>query len=373
MLAIIALNPACRSKDDSDGVEPENLNAIEMLTDSADREQFARAFAPREFSFPRDHGAHPAFRTEWWYLTGNVATSEDRPFGYELTIFRHALVPEAADDAKWRTRDVYLAHLAVSDIAAGEFYAQERSSRGAAGLAGAELDPLRVYVEDWTIAAVSGNDLPWRITARSDDLALDLTLDPGTKSPVLQGERGLSRKSSAPGNASYYYSHTRLPTAGSIVVAGERHAVSGASWLDREWSTSALAEDQAGWDWFALQLDDDREVMFYRLRTHAGEMHDYSAGSLVSAEGDKRPLSAGDVVLEPERYWRNVRGVEYPVEWSLAIPSEGLELRVTPALDDQELDVVFRYWEGAVAVSGTSAGAPVTGVGYLELAGYAAQ
>ena len=212
-----------------------------------------------------------------------------------------------------------------------------------------------------------------RLRAAQGNVALDLTLA-SAKAPVLQGEQGLSRKSAEPGNASYYYSMTRMPTSGMIRVGTQSFEVRGSSWMDREWSTSALARDQVGWDWLALQLSDDRELMFYRLRRRDGTADPVSTGSLVSADGSVRRLASSDVQIEVLEHWRSPRGVRYPSRWRLRVPSrqldQRLDLTITPYLSDQELDVGVRYWEGAVRIAGTAGSQPVAGSGYVELTGY---
>jgi predicted secreted hydrolase len=339
---------------------------------TADDRGYAKAVEPREFSFPEDHGPHPEFKTEWWYYTGNLETAEGRRFGFQLTFFRSALAPEMAERASaWATRQVYLAHFTVTDVQGKRFRSFERWSRGAAGLAGSEGEPFRVWVKDWSAEAVGGQAPPMRISAREGDVGIDLVLRPG-KPPVLQGERGLSRKSEERGNASYYYSLTRMPAAGTVRLDGGSFPVSGLVWMDREWSTSSLGKDQVGWDWFALQLSDGREVMLYRLRRKDGRADPASSGTVVGPGGESRRLSLGDFTLEDLDHWRSPRSrAEYPSRWRLCIPSEGLDVEVSPLLADQELDVSFLYWEGAVEISGTRSGAPVTGRGYVELTGYA--
>ncbi len=333
---------------------------------------FAQAMAPRTFSFPADHGPHPEYRIEWWYFTGNLGTPEGRRFGYELTFFRTALAPEAAErESRWGTRQVYTAHLALSDIASGRFHAFQRFSREAVGLAGAQAQPFRVWLEDWSAQSTGQDALPLRLRASQGDVAIELVLD-SSKTPVLHGEGGLSRKGSAPGNASYYYSLTRMPTSGTVRVAGQTFAVSGLSWMDREWSTSALEAGQVGWDWFSLQLDDGREVMFYRLRRQDGTSDPHSSGTLVMADGQARHLALADVRLDVLDYWQSpLDGTRYPSRWQLAIPGEGLELEIVPSMPDQELDLAVRYWEGAAQASGTADGQPIAGQGYVELTGYA--
>ena len=340
---------------------------------AADESGYERALAPQTFSFPADHGPHPGFRTEWWYYTGNLATAEGRRFGFQLTFFRAALAPRMAErGSAWATRQAWLAHFAVTDAAGGRFHAFERWSRGALGLAGAEAAPFRVWVQDWSATAVGGGFAPLRLQAAQGEVALDLELAEG-KPPVLQGDRGLSRKSAEPGNASFYYSLPRMPATGSVQLGAERFAVTGAVWMDREWSTSALGAGQVGWDWFALQLDDGTDLMLYQLRRIDGTPDPASSGRFIEPDASSRPVAFGGFSLEALDHWQSPRsGARHPSRWRVRVPAEELDLSVTPLLADQELDVSFRYWEGAVTVAGTRRGTPVTGRGYVELTGYTA-
>lgn len=366
----VALGACALTRPDDSPQVQARLGVAALL--SGDGSGFARALAPRPFAFPADHGPHPEYRNEWWYFTGNLATPAGRRFGFQLTFFRTALSARpAARDSAWASNQVYMAHFALSDVDGGRFYAFERFSRGALGLAGAEAAPFRVWLHDWSAAGGEQEALPTRLRAAQGGAAIDLLLAVG-KPVVLQGEAGLSRKGPEAGNASYYYSHTRLPTTGSVRVGEETFAVAGNSWLDREWSTSALGEELEGWDWFALQLDDGREVMFYRLRRRDGASDPLSAGTVVAADGTSRSLGAADCQLAVVDRWRSPRGgTFYPARWRLRLPAEDIDLEVTPLLADQELDLSVRYWEGAVSVRGTSAGRPIAGRGYVELTGYA--
>jgi predicted secreted hydrolase len=365
-----------------DGGQPNaRLSVAEALGGDADA-RYARAIAPRIFNFPADHGPHPEFRTEWWYYTGNVETVEGRHFGYQLTFFRAALAPDPGPvtpsrSSAWAARHIYMAHFAVTDSVGLRFHPHSRLARGAAGLAGADANPFRVWVEDW---AVEGH-VPMRLRAADGDVAIDLALD-SPRPPVLQGEHGLSRKGPEPGNASYYYSLTRMPTSGVVRVGNQRFEVRGLSWMDREWSTSALG-DARGWDWFALQLDDGRDVMYYRLRHADGSTTRFSAGSLVTADGRARLLGVEDVTLEVLDSWTSPRGdVRYPARWRMTIPAERLSVEIAPRVADQEHIEPFPYWEGAVIVRPftgrrphSTAGPPesdppISGVGYVELVGY---
>ncbi len=338
---------------------------------AANEQGYARAIEPRDFRFPADHGPHPEFRTEWWYYTGNLETAEGRRFGFQLTFFRSALAPDMpARESAWATRQAWLAHFTVSDVNGGRFHSFERWSRGAIDLAGARAEPFRVWVKDWTAEAVGSQAPPMHLAASEGDVEIDLVFQPG-KPPVLQGDRGLSRKSAEVGNASYYYSLTRMPAAGTVRLGGERFAVTGLAWMDREWSTSSLGRDQAGWDWFALQLSDGSELMLYRLRHQDGAADPASSGTVVAPTGDARHLRLSDFQIAGSGEWRSPRsGARYPAQWRVRIPSEELDLKVQPLLADQELDVSFRYWEGAVEITGTQRGRPIRGRGYVELTGY---
>jgi predicted secreted hydrolase len=354
---------------------PKASLSVSGVLRAANDQGYARALEPREFRFPADHGPHPEFRTEWWYYTGNLETAEGRRFGFQLTFFRSALAPEMPTrESAWATREAWLAHFTVSDIEAGTFRSFERWGRGALGLAGAQGEPFRVWLKDWRAEAVAGppggQTPPMCLVASEDGVGIDLFLQQG-KPPVLQGERGLSRKSAEPGNASYYYSLTRMPAAGTLRVGNERFAVTGSAWMDREWSTSSLGRDQVGWDWFSLQLSDGWDLMLYRLRKKDGTADLSSSGTLIGPSGESRPLKLSDFEIENAGEWRSPRsGARYPARWRLRVPSEGLDLTVQPILEDQELDVSFLYWEGAVDVEGTRRGRPVQGRGYVELTGY---
>jgi len=335
----------------------------------SDDPRFPKAIEPRAFGFPEDHGPHPDYRNEWWYITGNLDDSSGRRFGYELTIFRFALAPDAPESASaWRSNQVYIGHLALTDPEQERFLAAEKFSRGAAGLAGAAAKPFRVWIDDWRIEA--GDDAVWRLRAGDDRFSLDLELE-SLKPPVLNGVDGLSQKSDEPGNASYYYSLTRLLTRGELILDDRRFVVSGSSWLDREWSSSALAADQVGWDWFALQLDNHYELMFYNLRRRDGSQDPNSAGTLTAPDGTAEKMAADALILEVLDTWQSPAGGRYPARWRISAPAAGLELEVVPVLADQELFTTVRYWEGAVDVHGTAHGKPVSGRGYVELTGYA--
>jgi predicted secreted hydrolase len=331
-------------------------------------EGFERAIEPRSFHFPQDHGAHPGFRNEWWYFTGNLHSTEGRRFGFQLVFFRNALAPvEAKGESPWRSQHIWMAHFALTDAETGEFHAFERFNREAVGLAGVETAPFALWLDDWSIKE---QDDHWLLQAAKAGVSLNLKLQPQS-TPLLQGDGGLSQKSAEVGNASYYYSIPRLQAEGQVSLNGRQHQVSGLSWLDREWSTSALSKQQVGWDWFSLQLDDGSDLMYYRLRHNDGSTDLYSAGSWRQPDGSLIRLTADDVQLEIIEQWRSPKGGRYPLRWRLQIPSKSLDLQITPVINNQELDLLIRYWEGAMDVVGIRDDKPVQGEGYLELTGYA--
>lgn len=339
----------------------------------AAQSEWAQAEGPREWSFPRDHGAHPKYRTEWWYFTGNLRDAGGGRYGYQLTFFRQGLRREPADpENPWSLRDAYLAHFALTEEAPPRFRHAERLNRAGPGLAGAAEGLMEVWNLDWS-AVMEGRTI--RLRARTRDMGLDLELTP-RKPVVLHGEGGLSRKGPAPGQASYYASFTDLATSGSLVLepGAEPVAVEGTSWFDQEFGSNQLAQDQAGWDWFSLHLSDGRDLMVYLLRRVDGSLEPASSGTLVEPDGTPHHLTLGEIAVEVQGRWKSPRsGAEYPVRWRLRAP--GIDLALAAWIPDQELDTGEStgvvYWEGAVAGEGTSGGRPVTCEGYVELTGYA--
>ena len=363
--------------------------AVAEAMGSTDTTGYDRADRVIDFSFPDDHGPHPGFQTEWWYLTGNLDGDDGEHYGFKFTIFRSALTPpdsadaEHADPEDWRTNQFYMGHFGMSHIDRAWHLSTERFARGGAGLAGAQAEPFRVWLDDWQIASAEPIDqtpdatpddstFPLHLDVSDEEMAIDLTVTP-RKPPVFQGDRGLSQKGSGSGNASYYYSYTRLDTEGQIMIEGDTVAVSGQSWMDREWSTSALAEDQEGWDWFSLQFDDGRELMYYQLRNDDGTPSTYSKGILVEEDGSSTLIEREDVELEVTDTWTSTidNESEYPVAWQMRLPEYDLDFAVESYFPGQEMDVSVRYWEGAVRIDGMSGEAPLSGRGYVELTGYA--
>jgi len=334
---------------------------------------FQPAQPGRAFQFPRDHGAHPDFKTEWWYYTGSLKSIEGETFGYQLTFFRVGLKkPAPGAHSAWRADTVYFAHLAVTDPSRGEFAFREVAQRGAMGLAGAEPDRLTVWIDDWRVESRGAEH---HLRAAKDGIGLDLTLTP-LKPPVLHGEGGYSRKSATAEVASHYYSITRLATKGTLTLGERTLEVTGTSWFDREFSTSQLAPEQVGWDWFSLQLSDGVDLMLYVMRLKDGTLDRASSGTLVDREGRARHLDLDDFQIKATGTWSSPHSqATYPSGWQIKLPDAGYTLTLEPTLADQELRPGGRspiiYWEGQVKVRGTQNQETLSGQGYVELTGYA--
>lgn len=338
---------------------------------------FQPATAGYRYNFPRDHGSHPTYRTEWWYYTGHLQSKNGRSFGFELTFFRRAVSPEDIKTlpSKWSISHLYLAHFAVTDITGKRFHFSEKLSREGLGKAGADESQLRVWIDDWRAEASMDPAGSHTLVAHDETHALALTLRPA-KPLVTHGAAGISRKGKEVGQASHYYSFTRLATTGSLTINGELFEVSGTSWMDHEFGSGDLGNDQVGWDWFSLQLEDDTELMLYRMRRKDGSSDLASSGTAVSPDGRTRHLEVADFRIESTETWTSPESkATYPSRWRLTFPSLDLVLDVAPLLADQELRTSrssrVTYWEGAAAVIGTKQGRPIKGQGYVELTGYA--
>lgn len=333
---------------------------------------YARALEPIDFSFPEDHGPHPEYQTEWWYYTGNLEGSDGRRFAYQLTFFRRALAPSTDQPSSaLGARQIYFAHFALMDIAEQRHLEGQSFSREAGGLAGAQQNPFRVWIESWSLEGLNPDASRVRLKAEQDGYAIDLTLD-SLKPIVAHGDRGLSAKSEAPGNASYYLSYTRMATEGEIRVDGQLFEVTGSSWFDHEWSTSALGPQEVGWDWFSLQLSDESEVMYFRLRRQDGSVAPASSGTLIEPDGSTDTFSWRQVDLQELGTWTSPdSGATYPSGWRLRIRPYELDLVIEPWFDAQEMNANVVYWEGAVQVEGDRQGQPLKGQGFVELTGYA--
>ena len=328
-------------------------------------QEWAAAKPGYRFEFPRDHGPHPEHKIEWWYFTGNLRSEKGQRLGYQLTFFRIGAVAKPAVESPWALRDVWMAHFAVSDIEGNEYHYADRLNRAGPGIAGATVE--RIWNEDWS--CVIGAPGAFELVAADRGLSIQLKLQ-DAQPPVIHGQDGISQKGSTAGNASHYYSLTRLKTEGTVTVGGETLAVTGESWMDHEFGTSFLEKGQQGWDWFSAQLDDGSALMLFQLRRTGQEGADTSAGTLIQPDGKVIALKREDFELKPLQRWET-----YPVEWEIRIPAQQIALKCRAAMPGQEFRARatpgLNYWEGAVEYQGTSAGRPVTGRGYLEMTGYA--
>jgi predicted secreted hydrolase len=329
---------------------------------------FRPALPGYEFSFPRDHGSHPEFQTEWWYYTGHLRTASGRRYGFEVTFFRVGVANADPKENEWDLRHIMPAHFAITDVDGKAFRFYEKLNRGSRFTADAAAERLDVFNEGWR--AVTNPDGSWRLIAAEGKDAIDLTLR-SRKPPAIHGENGVSVKAAGPGYASHYYSMTRLEVAGTVNGA----KCSGQAWMDHEFGSSALRENQQGWDWFSIQLDNETELMLYVIRTRDGSADVTSSGSLITSEGRVIHLRREQMRITPTSRWKSPRsGAVYPMGWRVELPSLSVALTLAPLLREQELvtqgSTQVTYWEGAVAVSGSFGGSPVGGDGYVEMTGY---
>jgi predicted secreted hydrolase len=334
--------------------------------------EFRLALPGYTFAFPRDHYSHDDFRTEWWYYTGRLQAGDAGEYGYQVTFFRSGVAGARANPSRWAAKNLYLAHFAISDIPRKAFRYFERINREGLGQAGAGHKEFRVWIDDWE---VTGDGTSQRLQARDGEFALDLTLV-SQKPPVVHGEDGISRKGKGRGHASHYYSLTRLKTEGTLTVRGKTFSVAGQSWMDHEFGSTQLSPDQVGWDWFSLQFDDGTELMVYIIRKADGRPDPYSGGTWVGVDGRVVRLRQRDFSVEILDRWKSPRGRGiYPMKWRLRVPTIGLDVTLTPAFPDQELDTAKStrviYWEGAVLAEGAAQGRRVQARGYVEMTGYA--
>lgn len=365
---LVACLAACGDQPVSDGRDETfgGLTRVGDVLGGAD-EGFSRAVKPRAFVFPRDHGAHPRFKSEWWYLTSTLKTSAGEDLGVQFTIFRQALRPTPAGEGLWQSGQVYMAHIAVSDVAKATHLHDQRLARAHPAGAGVELEPqFRVFVEDWQLSGTFGEAARFSVVAKSAE-GFSIELDLIQKQPILrQGEEGLSRK--GPDQASYYYSYPALAVEGKIEIGKTMHEVVGKGWLDREWSTSVLGEGLLGWDWFALHLEDERELTFFQLRRKDCRVDSFNHGTMLSAQGERVDYQAAELKISPARTWRDGTGTEWPIDWSVDLGGERFE--IVALFPDQVMSTGITYWEGIVAVR--QAGERI-GTGYLEMTGYSGE
>jgi predicted secreted hydrolase len=336
--------------------------------------QYRSALPGYHYSFPRDHFNHPDFQTEWWYYTGNLKSSEGHRFGFELTFFRQGVGRDPARAGTWDIRDLYLAHLALSDLDGGRFYHTERTNRAGPGIAGINEPDGRIWNGNWQIKW-HGDDQELQAIDNHFELHFKLHSE---KPPVIHGEDGVSQKADGAGHASHYISLSRLIAGGQIELGGRAFEVGGLAWMDHEFFTHQLSADQAGWDWMSVQLNDGTELMLFHIRRKDGSIDPHSSGTFVDRKGASTHLENGDFRLEPSGdTWTSPAShaiAVYPIRWKISIPRLSIELQATTSLPSQELSspssLVPSYWEGAVTFTGEKASAPVSGVGYLEMTGY---
>lgn len=345
------------------------------LYSQAFTEQWMKATSVWKWAFPKDHGSHPDFRTEWWYFTGNLIDNLKNRYGYQLTFFRQGIIPKPKDRRNpWAIRDIYFAHFALTDASLDRFWFSQRISRKGPGLAEAAKERMDIWLLNW-MAKMEENNIMLR--ARTKDMQLSLILTP-RKPVVLHGDRGISKKGPQENQASYYYSYTDLKTEGEIKTPASDKTikVKGVSWFDHEFGSNQLSQDQIGWDWFSLHLSDGHDLMIYLLRRKDGSIEPNSSGTLVKRSGEAVHLKLSEIKIDILNYWKSkLSGAKYPSQWRIKIPSNRIEVEIIPLIPSQELFTEdskgITYWEGAVLGSGKSFGQPVSCEGYVELTGYA--
>jgi len=346
-------------------------------------EDFKRALPGRTYSFPQDHFAHPEFKTEWWYYSGHLQSRDrdKKSYGYQLTFFRTGLKRDAKNQkSKWTIRDLFFAHLALTDESRKKFEYREKISRGSLGEADAlpfskEQKTFRIWIEDWSTEGIGPSLEDHRLKGGDKDFGIELLLMP-EKDPVIHGQNGISVKAEGEGYASHYYSITRMKTEGKIFLKATEANVQGLSWMDHEFGSSQLREYQVGWDWFSIQLENGIDLMFYQLRHRDGKTDPFSSGTIIFAGGNSRHLTAKEFRIEVLDKWKSQKsGATYPSRWMIKVPAYRIELMLTPTVKDQELitheSTRVTYWEGSVRVEGKYEAAPVTGRSYVEMTGYA--
>ena len=321
-----------------------------------------------EFAFPRDHGSHPSYRTEWWYFTGHLRTKEGKRYGFEVTFFRVGIATGTAKTTEWDLQHVMPAHFAITDVNGKSFRYYEKLNRASKYTADSAEGKLDTFNEGWR--AVTNPDGSWRLVAAEGKDSIDLTLR-ARKPPAVHGENGISVKAQAAGFASHYYSMTRLDAAGTINGA----TATGQAWMDHEFGSSMLRENQQGWDWFSIQLDNEAELMLYIIRRTDGSPDVTSSGSLIASDGRVIPIRREQMrITVLERWTSKKSGATYPVAWRVELPPFKIALTLRPVMREQELitqrSTQVTYWEGAVDVTGSFSGGSVRGEGYVEMTGY---
>ena len=333
-------------------------------------QEYVPALPGYRYEFPRDHFSHPQYQTEWWYYTGNLRAKDGHRFGFELTFFRQGVSRKPAA-SPWSVEDVYMAHLALSDISGGHYYATERLNRAGPGLAGVDASTATVWNGNWQTTM---GEKAHTLRGIGENFSLALNVVP-QKPPVIHGTNGVSQKAEGLGHASHYVSFTRMNTAGILALNGTQFQVDGDTWMDHEFFSDSTGGDEVGWDWLSVQLEDNSELMLYRLRHSDGSVDPYSSGTYIDAQGKAMHLALRDFSMRPTgaTYSSAKTGAKYPTAWSIAVPVLKLQIDITTPLQSQELISRFgpSYWEGAIDVTGSHNNNAVRGMGYLEMTGYA--
>ena len=365
ILLVVGCLMACGDRTDDPAAPKQGLQA--WLGGNA-TDGFQHADTVRPLRFPDDHGPHPRYRIEWWYITASLQDDQGRFYGAQFTAFRRAMAPPepTPHDNPWRTPQLYIAHLALSDATAERHIDDARLARAHPQLAGSQAQPFAVWVDGWRLASAGEAFLPLQLQAESTDFGMTLELRDSDKPIVLQGDQGLSRK--GPEQGSYYYSMTRLRVTGALRLGERMINVRGHAWLDHEWSTQVISQAQVGWDWFGLQLDRGEDLMIGQLRRRDGARDPHDGGVRVEPDGAYRVLRAADFTLTPLKYWRDEHGVRWPIRWRLTLAEPRQTMVIQAAFPNQRMDTALVYWEGLVYV--LDAEDRAIGRGYMELTGY---
>lgn len=337
----------------------------------------ARKFLPAlpgyDYEFPRDHGSHPQYQTEWWYYTGHLRTASGKEYGFELTFFRVGVAGDGSPSSNpWELRDVGLAHFAITDVGRKRFRFHQRLNRLSPYTADARIGSLHVFNEGWSVTTTSDGRIRLRAAAEGDTIDLVVRSE---KPPSVHGTNGVSVKAEGIGYASHYYSLTRLTGSGTVGAQGLTESCTVLAWMDHEFGSSTLRENQSGWDWFSAQLDNGTELMIYVIRKRDGSPDKTSSGSIVLQDGTVIHLEPSQFTITSRRRWRSPRsGATYPVGWIVEVRPLNVRVELTERLKEQELITTsstgINYWEGAVSVMGSFGDTPVRGVGYVEMTGY---
>ena len=336
---------------------------------NAHTQQYVPALPGYHYVFPRDHFSHPEYQTEWWYYTGNLRAKDGHRFGFELTFFRQG-VSQTPSPSPWYLHDLYMAHLALSDITGSHYYADERLNRQGPGIAGVNALSGAIWNGNWQTTI---GDNAHKLRGIGENYSLDLTVTP-QKQPVIQGTNGVSQKAEGAGHASHYISFTRMKSTGTVELNGKQYTVDGDTWMDHEFFSDSMNGDEVGWDWLSVQLEDNTELMLYRLRHRDGSVDPYSSGTYVDSQGKPTHLNQRDFSMTRvgPTYKSAKTGATYPLGWSISIPDLKLQIDISTPLQSQEFVSRFgpSYWEGAIDVTGHLEDKAVRGTGYLEMTGY---